>query len=577
MFHGSERQRNTGPPAARVSVIVIGYDDARHIGAAVRSALTQGPAVAEVIAVDDASTDRTAAVLARLAARDPRLRVIHRAVNSGGCGTPRNDGLRAAQLPVCDVPGQRRRAPPRRGGRAAACRAAPWRARGGGPVRAPRASPAPRDPLAARPLSPGLRPRRPPEDRPELLHDTLCVNKLYARAFLTGHGITFPEGRFPYEDFVFTARVLAAAPRIATVPDPVYIWHVRRDAARPSISLDRERVDNWQARVFAHQRAVEVFLDADRKPLARAARVKFLDHDLRLYVRELPGHGPAYRRAWWRVARGCLAAYGEAELTAARAPARWIARVVLASEAPRDLDRLAQLAARPARLLPPYAEAAGSPVWAEDLPQAVLDGLTGSAAKPARRLPVAVDARLRVLARPRTRAELRLHVHELYGRLAAAEPRTLDVELRLRDGTTIVERTAPLRADGDGWTARLTVDLAALAALGRHAKPSSASQAWDVRVRLHFTHGGTLRTAVRAVGGRTSAVHRAGRAQRGAPGPALCHGKRFARAAAGSRCAWRARHRLAQTARPAPAARGPPCPPVSPIAAQLSQAARRAA
>ncbi|MBB4892117.1 GT2 family glycosyltransferase [Streptomyces olivoverticillatus] len=489
----------TPAPAARVSVIVIGYDDARHIGAAVRSALTQGPAVAEVIAVDDASTDRTAAVLARLAARDPRLRVIHRAVNSGGCGTPRNDGLRAAGSPYVMFLDSDDVLP--HGAVAALLRAALHH---GAPVAAGlcvrRELPRRRETLWQPALYRRASVHDAPEDRPELLHDTLCVNKLYARAFLTGHGITFPEGRFPYEDFVFTARVLAAAPRIATVPDPVYIWHVRRDAARPSISLDRERVDNWQARVFAHQRAVEVFLDADRKPLARAARVKFLDHDLRLYVRELPGHGPAYRRAWWRVARGCLAAYGEAELTAARAPARWIARVVLASEAPRDLDRLAQLAARPARLLPPYAEAAGSPVWAEDLPQAVLDGLTGSAAKPARRLPVAVDARLRVLARPRTRAELRLHVHELYGRLAAAEPRTLDVELRLRDGTTIVERTAPLRADGDGWTARLTVDLAALAALGRHAKPSSASQAWDVRVRLHFTHGGTLRTAVRAVG-----------------------------------------------------------------------------
>ncbi|MEU5049807.1 glycosyltransferase family 2 protein [Streptomyces sp. NPDC021096] len=479
--------------AAQVSVVVIGYDDAAHIGHAVRSALEQGPVVAEVIAVNDASTDRTGTVLDRLAEREPRLRVIHRTVNSGGCGTPRNDGVRAATAPYVmfldsdDVLPQ--------GAATALLRAA---LRHDVPVAAGlcvrRELPRRRDTPWQHALYRHPAVHASPEAHPALLHDTLCVNKLYARAFLTGHGIAFPEGAFPYEDFVFTAQVLAAGPRVATVPDPVYIWHVRRDAARPSISLDRGRVANWQARVLAHQRGVEVFLDAGSKPLAHAARVKFLDHDLRMYVRELPGHGPAHRRAWWRVARAALAAYDEADLCAARAPARWIARVVLASAVPRDLDRLAQLAARPARLLPPYAEAAGGPVWARDLPQVPLDGLTGPGAKPARRLPVTVDATLRTGRGPR--AELYLRVHDLYGRLAAARPHTVDVELRLRDEGTAVERAVPLAADGAAWTAGVGFGLGTLAALGGRRR---APQAWDVRVRIRCAHGGTLHTAVRAV------------------------------------------------------------------------------
>ncbi|MFD2122507.1 glycosyltransferase family 2 protein [Streptomyces cirratus] len=52
--------------------------------------------VAEVLAVDDASSDGTASVLDELAALQPRVKVLHRAENSGGCGTPRNDGTRAA-------------------------------------------------------------------------------------------------------------------------------------------------------------------------------------------------------------------------------------------------------------------------------------------------------------------------------------------------------------------------------------------------------------------------------------------------------------------------------------------------
>ncbi|MFE0044785.1 glycosyltransferase [Streptomyces albireticuli] len=514
-----------GVPSGQVSVVVIGFDDEAHIADAVRSALAQGPAVAEVVAVDDASTDRTGRFLDGLAAHEPRLRVIHRTVNSGGCGAPRNDGLRAATAPYVMFLDSDDRLP--EGAVAALLRAA---LRYDAPVTAGlcvrRELPGGRDTR----WQPGLYRRaavhRSPEHRPALLHDTLCVNKLYARAFLTEHGITFPEGPFLYEDFVFTARVLAARPRVATVPDAVYLWHVRRDAAVPSISLDRERVANWRARVEAHRRSVEVFRDAGREPLARAARVKFLDHDLRMYVRELPGRGPGYRTEWWRTTRDYLGTYEEAELRAARPPARWIARAVLAADAPRDLDRLAQLAARPPRLLPPYATADGAPVWAPDLPGAPLDGLTGPAAVPTAHLPVTVDGELRAAAFPGrgARAELRLRVRDLYGRLAADPPRSVDLTLRRRDGTATLRRNIPLTAEGTAkgtteraagrtaeraaegnaeeaaWTARAVLGLAALATLGRRDGSGTDPQSWDIRLRVRCATGDSFRTSVRATG-----------------------------------------------------------------------------
>ncbi|WP_050503050.1 glycosyltransferase family 2 protein [Streptomyces monomycini] len=480
-------------PSAQVSIVVIAYNDATLVGAAVRSALAQGDAIAEVIAVDDASTDRTGQVLDDLAREHPRLRVLHREDNSGGCGTPRNDGLRAATgrfvmfLDSDDVLPE---------GAVDALLAAALRhdtpVTAGLCVR--RELPGPRE-VAWQPdlyRAPAL--HDPVTAHPELVGDTLCVNKLYDRAFLLDHGILFPDGRFTYEDFVFTSRVLAAAPRLAVVPDEVYVWHVRRSAKKQSISLDRKDVANWEARIEAHRTSVRIFADAGHKGLASAARTKFLDHDLRMYVRELHTRGTDYRQEWWRLTRAYLAGFEEGELLAATAPARWLARVLLASETPVDSDRLTQLAARPGRLLPPYARDGERPVWSAGLSEAELDGLE---ALPADRLPVTVDAEPVLGAR----SLLRLRVHELYGRVGAAGPVGIDVELRRRaDGRRGPVHTATLTPDpsGDAWTAETALDLGAL--ISRGDSGSGTPVPWDLTAQVRCADGSVLHAALRATG-----------------------------------------------------------------------------
>ncbi|MBA4860289.1 glycosyltransferase family 2 protein [Streptomyces sp. PSKA54] len=482
------------PP--QVCVVVIGYNDAAHVTDAVRSALGQGPAVGEVIAVDDCSTDGSGDILQRLAAEDPRLKVIRRTANSGGCGTPRNDGTDACTSPYVMFLDSDDVLPP--GAATALLNSAvahgadiasglcvrrelpPGHDEQPREVRARRAA----HPCRETPWLPELHERPTvvarPERRPALVRDALCVGKLYRAAFLREHTIRFPDGRFPYEDVVFSARVLAAAPRIALIRDAVYVWHVRRAAEQLSISLDRSGIENWRARTAAHRQAVEILLAAGEKKLARAARAYSLDHPLRMYARELELRGPGYRRAWWALTRAYLESFDAADFERAPAPGRVVARVVLASEEPRDLPRLKELASRPARLLPPYARAAdGTPVWSQDLPQVSLDYLL---LRPMHVLPVAVDAELR----PRARAtRLRLRLHELYGRVGAAGPESVDVEFVDRQrGSPGLRRTAafaPDPDDGDAWSADVLVDLAAL-----------ASGVWDLRLRLRF-HDGTLR------------------------------------------------------------------------------------
>ncbi|MGX2996912.1 glycosyltransferase family 2 protein [Streptomyces sp. JNUCC 64] len=472
---------------AQVSVVVIGHDDARHLGDAVRSALDQGPAVREVVAVDDASTDGSPGLLEALAAREPRLRVLRRAVNSGGCGTPRNDGLAVVTAPYVMFLDSDDVLPPRAAGRLlAAAREHGAEVAAGLCVRRelPHGPDRPWRPrLYAPPAAPAVLAH--PAERPELVRDTLCVNKLYRADFLRAHGVRFPDGRYPYEDFVFGARVLAAGPRIALVPDAVYVWHVRRAAARPSISLDRAGVGNWEARVRAHRESVEVLRAAGQPALARASRAAFLDLSLRLYARELDRRTPEYRARWWEGTRAYLETFDPADLEPVDGPGRILARVVLTAPEPRDLERVRELAARPARLLPPYVRAAdGTPVWSAATPAPLGRVLV----RPLRTLPLAVDAVLL----PRARGTvLRLRLHELYGRVAAAGPPDAEAEFRDRLTGRVGARCVPVFApepDGTAWTAEAPVPLRGL-----------ADGTWDLRVRLRFPDGSGREVTAHAV------------------------------------------------------------------------------
>jgi glycosyltransferase involved in cell wall biosynthesis len=489
------------PQVGTVSVIVIGYNDAAHVTTAVRSALAQGPAVHEVIAVDDRSADGSADLLTRLAAAEPRLKVVRRRTNSGGCGSPRNTGLDRVTAPYVMFLDSDDVLPP--GAVDALLTAATGaRAEVASGLCVRRELPEGREVPWQASLYTAHAVIARPAQRPRLVHDTLCVNKLYRTDFLRAHGIRFPEGRFPYEDVVFTARVLAAGPRITLVPDRVYVWHVRRSAGQLSISLDRAGIANWQARTAACRLAYEILLGAGQKGLARAARAKFLDHELRMYARELGLRDVHFRRAWWAHTRAYLAEYDAADWTHhPTAPGRLIGRVILASPEPRDLPRLRELASRPARLLPPYAHAPdGTPVWSDDLPQLTLDPLL---TRPIHLLPLAVDAELRPRARGATC--LRLRLYDLYGRVAQAGPEGLEVEWRRREGERVGEACTPtdlaplvslvsLIASPDGtWAAETTVDLAALGTLG--------ASTWDLRLRVRFPDGAQREVTAHAVTG----------------------------------------------------------------------------
>lgn len=83
----------TGTPA--ISVIVPAYNAKDYIRTAIQSVQAQTIPDVEIIVVDDASIDETAAIVLELASRDPRIRYVRMATNSGPSAS-RNRGLKLA-------------------------------------------------------------------------------------------------------------------------------------------------------------------------------------------------------------------------------------------------------------------------------------------------------------------------------------------------------------------------------------------------------------------------------------------------------------------------------------------------
>lgn len=73
-------------PRLTISVAIATYNRASLVQGAIRAALTQSRAPLEVIVSDDASSDNTLHVVARMAAADGRVKLLRRVTNSGGVG-----------------------------------------------------------------------------------------------------------------------------------------------------------------------------------------------------------------------------------------------------------------------------------------------------------------------------------------------------------------------------------------------------------------------------------------------------------------------------------------------------------
>ncbi|QFY06184.1 glycosyltransferase [Nonomuraea phyllanthi] len=284
------------------TVVVISYNDATRLPRAVRSVLGQSLRDLEVIVVDDASTDGTPEVAARLVEGDRRVRYVRRRVNSGGCGAPRNDGLDAATSPYVMFLDSDDELPRH------ACKSLVGEIeRTGAEFVSGQISRLHESSGRLKPYYPQLFARRRVvagiRAEPELFLDCFSTNKLYDVRRLRELGLRFPED-IHYEDHVFAAGLYALTSRFAIVPWVVYLWH--RAPANDSISLSIDDIDNVRQRVRAARMSDDMLRRHGAADLVPHRQRRFLRQDLRVYLNPLPARDLVWVKEFASVVRPYL-------------------------------------------------------------------------------------------------------------------------------------------------------------------------------------------------------------------------------------------------------------------------------
>ncbi|WP_326556152.1 glycosyltransferase family 2 protein [Micromonospora sp. NBC_01796] len=234
-----------------LSVIIPVYRVEEYLTRCLDSVLRQPFTDLEVVAVDDASDDGCAEILARYAATEPRLRVVTLDHNQG-LGAARNAGLASATgtyvwfvdsddwLPDGTLTAVANRLTQTRPDLLVTGFS---RVYWDGRVRTESVS------RAAGP--PGSPPVFALRDRPALLSVLhIACNKIIRRRFLTDLGLTFADGW--YEDVSFSFPLMIAAERISLLDRDCYVYRQRRTGGITHTVSGRhfELFPHWD-RVFA--------------------------------------------------------------------------------------------------------------------------------------------------------------------------------------------------------------------------------------------------------------------------------------------------------------------------------------
>ncbi len=251
-----------------VSVLLPCFEAERTLGAALDSLLAQTYARLEILAIDDASSDRTAAILADYASRDERVRLLSNPSNLGVIGTldrgvAEARGELIARMDADDV------AMPERIERQVAALAARPEI----------------DLLGTAATLIGADGRRPPPPRPlrclgpggarfaalfatPVMHPTLIARAAVMRA----HPYGAAADSLHTEDYETFTRMLSAGAGFGNLAEP--LMRIRIDPDGVSLRHERLQVENF---VLCARRYLERTLDLRPSPGAHRVLVNRMD------------------------------------------------------------------------------------------------------------------------------------------------------------------------------------------------------------------------------------------------------------------------------------------------------------
>lgn len=262
-LRGSASRDATKP---RLSVVVPVYNVQDYLAECLDSVLGQTLTDLEVIAVDDGSTDGSAAILDQYAARDPRVRVVRR--TNGGLGAARNTGLDRAvgeYLTFVDsddtIPEDAYRV------------MVETLDASGSDLVVGRIVRLIRGHERNQPWSRHLHARRrlgiEVEELPKILRDLYTPNKVYRRRFWEENAFRFREVGL-FEDQPLITDVYCRARRIDVLQEATYRWRIRDDGS--SLSQNMLQAPEVRARHEAIRLTREVLEARGSAPLIEAWR-----------------------------------------------------------------------------------------------------------------------------------------------------------------------------------------------------------------------------------------------------------------------------------------------------------------